>query len=245
MAKPSKPGSEPKVTPAPVNVAVIADHYQKTFEVAYDYWKERNKIFIYLVLTTILGLLIIQRGPLVNELLVKYTINYFELSEETDHALISEISRTIPFNVLLSGILVTMFYFMQRLYSTNLSVMRTFLYLSAIEDEIQPHLGLSEKNASFTREGRFYWGNRSFTQSISKWYYVIVLFFLLIPFIVTKLGDDWGSSPWLVTSVDVIVSMMTIAYWVEYARSSLKLDRPKADSTELKTKQGSSKSRKF
>ena len=209
---------------AAVNVDVLADHYQKTFEVAYEYWKERNRQFVILVLTAVIGLLMIQRGALVNELLVKYIVKYFAL---TDQTLIGEISRAIPFNLLLSGVLVTMFYFMQRLYSTNLSVMRNYLYLGALEEEIRKHLGLPVGSVSFTREGSFYWGQRAPMQSMSKYYYVIVLFIILIPFIVFKLIADFQSPSVIVIPVDVAVSLMAVLYWWEYARSSFRLDVPK------------------
>ena len=224
MAKSSVEPKENNQAKTAVNVDVLAGHYQKTFEVAYEYWKERNRQFVILVLTAVIGLLMIQRGALVNELLVKYIVKYFAL---TDQTLIGEISKAIPFNLLLSGVLVTMFYFMQRLYSTNLSVMRNYLYLGALEEEIRKHLGLPVGSVSFTREGSFYWGKRAPMQSMSKYYYVIVLFIILIPFIVFKLIADFQSPSVIVIPVDVALSLMAVLYWWEYARSSFQLDVPK------------------
>jgi len=224
MAKSSVEPKENNQAKTAVNVDVLAGHYQKTFEVAYEYWKERNRQFVILVLTAVIGLLMIQRGALVNELLVKYIVKYFAL---TDQTLIGEISKAIPFNLLLSGVLVTMFYFMQRLYSTNLSVMRNYLYLGALEEEIRKHLGLPTGSVAFTREGSFYWGRRSRIQAMSKYYYVVVLFIILAPFIGFKLIADLESPNLLVIAVDVVVSLMAILYWWAYARSSFRLDVPK------------------
>jgi len=224
MAKSSVGPKENNQAKTAVNVDVLAGHYQKTFEVAYEYWKERNRQFVILVLTAVIGLLMIQRGALVNELLVKYIVKYFAL---TDQTLIGEISKAIPFNLLLSGVLVTMFYFMQRLYSTNLSVMRNYLYLGALEEEIRKHLGLPTGSVAFTREGSFYWGRRSRIQAMSKYYYVVVLFIILAPFIGFKLIADLESPNLLVIAVDVVVSLMAILYWWAYARSSFRLDVPK------------------
>ncbi|MEW5939430.1 MAG: hypothetical protein AB1750_07205 [Chloroflexota bacterium] len=222
----SKKISEPEsADQTPVNVSVLADHYQKTFEVAYENWRERNRLFVFLVLTAVAGLLIIQRGDIVNDLLVRYVQNYFALQAPADQGLIDEISKTVPFSVLLSGILVTMFYFMQRLHATNLAVMRTYKYLALLEKEIKPHLGLPGESSSFTREGKFYWDNRASMQTMSKWSYVVVLFFLLIPFMYVKLQGDINSAPGLITSVDVIISLLTFAYWIDYARSAFKLDK--------------------
>ena len=224
MSKSSVGPKENNQAKTAVNVDVLAGHYQKTFEVAYEYWKERNRQFVILVLTAVIGLLMIQRGALVNELLVKYIVKYFAL---TDQTLIGEISKAIPFNLLLSGVLVTMFYFMQRLYSTNLSVMRNYLYLGALEEEIRKHLGLPTGSVAFTREGSFYWGRRSRIQAMSKYYYVVVLFIILAPFIGFKLIADLESPNLLVIAVDVVVSLMAILYWWAYARSSFRLDVPK------------------
>ena len=231
MSKSSVGPKENNQAKTAVNVDVLAGHYQKTFEVAYEYWKERNRQFVILVLTAVIGLLMIQRGALVNELLVKYIVKYFAL---TDQTLIGEISKAIPFNLLLSGVLVTMFYFMQRLYSTNLSVMRNYLYLGALEEEIRKHLGLPTGSVAFTREGSFYWGRRSRIQAMSKYYYVVVLFIILAPFIGFKLIADLESPNLLVTAVDVVVSIMAFLYWWAYARSSFQLDVPKISAEQPK-----------
>ena len=221
---------------SPVNVEVLANHYQKTYEVALENWKERNKLFIFLVLTAIVGLLILQRGDTVNELLVKYVQKYFELKVPDDQNLIDKISKSVPFSLVQSGILVAMFYFMQRLHATNLAVMRTYKYLAILENEIQPYLGLPEISGSFTRESKFYWNNRVFMQTMSKWSYVVVLFVLLIPFMYFKVSSDFGSAPVTITIVDITVSLLTFAYWADYARSAFKLDKnPAKDKAEPST----------
>ena len=224
MAKPNKPAVEKEVTPAPVDVEVLANHYQKTFEVAYEYWQERNKLFVILVLTTGMGLLLLLRVPEANSLLVDAIAKFLGV---TDMQRIQQLYANFPFDVLLSGVLVVMFYLMQRLYSTNLSVMRTFMYLGALETEVRKYLGLPTGSISFTREGSFYWGRRSRIQAMSKYYYVVVLFIILVPFIGFKLIADLESPSLLVITVDVVVSIMAVLYWWAYARSSFQLDVPK------------------
>lgn len=210
----------------PINVDVLANHYQKTFEVAYEYWQERNKLFVILVLTTGMGLLLLLRVPEANSLLVDAIAKFLGV---TDMERIKQLYAHFPFNVLLSGVLVVMFYLMQRLYSTNLSVMRNFMYLGAVEREIRGHLRLSANSVSFTREGNFYWGKRSPMQSMSKYYYVVVLFIILVPFIIFKLIADFQELNPIVIPVDVAVSLMAVLYWWEYARSSFQFDKPKPE----------------
>ena len=220
-----KPIAEKETQPAPVvNAEVLANHYQKTYEVAYEHWKERNKLFVTLVLTAGIGLLLLLRVPEANSLLVDAITKFLGV---TDAERIKNLYANFPFNVLLSGILVVIFYLMQRLYSTNLSVMRNYMYLGAIEKEIRGHLRLPTDSVSFTREGNFYWGKRSPMQSMSKYYYVAVLFIILIPFIAFKLIADFQEPNVIVLPVDVAVSLMAVLYWWEYARSSFQLDKPK------------------
>ncbi|MBV6394943.1 MAG: hypothetical protein HFACDABA_00514 [Anaerolineales bacterium] len=216
--------ARPETRPTPtVNVGVLADHYQKTFEVAFELWKERNKLFVYLVIVSGLGLILLLRVPTTDDLIVDAIAKFLDI---TDPVRKMELQNGFPFDILLSTALITMFYLMQRLYSTNLSVMRNYLYLGLLEKELQPNLGLPGGSVSFTREGSFYWTNRRNMQSISKFYYITVLFIVLIPFMAIKLYNDLSPFTWLFF-VDAIVSALTISYWWEYARSSFRMDVPK------------------
>ena len=225
MAKPKAESIPQETIKPPVNVEVLANHYQKTFEVAYDTWKERNKLFVYLVVTASLGLMLLLRIPTANDLIVDAIVKFFDITDPLHKA---ALQNSFPFDILLSAIMVTMFYLMQRLYSTNLSVMRHYLYLGLLEKDIQPHLGLPGGSVSFTREGSFYWDNRTNMQSISKFYYVAVLFIILIPFMAIKLHNDFNPPSWIVL-VDGIVAALTTSYWWEYARSSFRMDVPKME----------------
>ena len=230
MAKNNRPVPEKEVTPAPVvDTDVLANHYQKTFEVTIENLRERNKLFVFLVLTAGIGLMLLLRVPTADALIVAAIAKFLGITDETAKA---TLQTSFPFHILLSGFLVVMFYFMQRLYSTNLSVMRNFMYSGALEREIRGHMHLPTDSISFTREGGFYWSKRRIMQKASKWYYIIVLFIILVPFIAFKLQADlkpenlvWPT--WIILLVDGIVSLMTMLYWMEYAYSAVKLDKPK------------------
>ncbi len=223
MAKPNVEQEKGQGKPT-VNVDVLANHYQKTFEIAHDYWKERNRLFVFLILAAGIGLLLILRVPTADSLLVAAITKFLGITDEAQKA---QLISAFPFDILLSGILVVLFYLMQRLYSTNLSVMRDYLYLGAVEKEIRDNLNLPPDSVSFTREGKYYWNRRMVMQTASKWYYIFVLFVILIPFIVLKLRADLQSPNWLVVLVDFTVSLMTVLYWAEYAYSAIRLDKEK------------------
>jgi cobalamin synthase len=102
--------------------------------------------------------------------------------------------------------------------------MRNYLYLGAVEGEIREKLGLPAESVSFTREGNFYWGRRSLMQKMSKWYYILVLLIVLLPFLFLKLQSDVDSGNIIMIIVDSIVAILTLLFFVEYSRSSVKLD---------------------
>jgi hypothetical protein len=137
---------------------------------------------------------------------------------------INQLYKDFPFDVLLSVLFVVVFYLMQRLYATNLSVLRNYLYLGALENEIRERLLLTEEKVFFTREGKFYWTRRSFTQTMSKWYYILVVAIVLFPSLILKLIDDFCSSNTLIMMADIVVAFMISIFFIEYARSAIKLD---------------------
>ena len=202
---------------------IATNHYQKTFEMTYEVWKERNRLFVYLVLTTGVGLLLLLRVPEVSSLLVDAVAKLLGI---TDTNRINQLYKDFPIDVLLSVILVIIFYLMQRLYSTNLSVSRDYQYLGAIETEIRKHLDLPEESVLFTREGKFYWGQRTITQTMSKWYYILVIFIVLLPFLILKITADVILGNIILIVVDSIISIVTLIFFAGYAQSAINLDFP-------------------
>lgn len=199
----------------------ITEHYQKTFELTYETWKERNSIFVFLVITAGIGLLLLLRVPESSSLLVDVVAKLVGI---TDRDRIMQLYKDFPFNVLLSVFMVIIFYLMQKLYSTNLSVMRNYLYLGAVENEIRKQLKLPVDSISFTREGNFYWGARSLTQKMSKWYFIVVVAIVVLPFLILKVIGDFNVANMIIIIVDIFLSIVTLIYFLEYARSAIALD---------------------
>ena len=134
---------------------LIAGHYQNTFELTYDAWKERNRLFVFLVVIAGIGLLLVLQVPEAKSLFVDSVVKLLEI---TDVERIDQLHKNFPLDIILSIILIIVFYLMQKLYATNLTVHRNYLYLGAVEKEIRKRLALSPTEVSFTREGSFYWG---------------------------------------------------------------------------------------
>ena len=194
---------------------------------------------MYLVLVTGMGLLLVLQVPEASNILVDAIVKLLSI---TDPSRIAQLHKDFPLEIILSIILIIVFYLMQRLYSTSLSVLRNYAYLAALEDEIRQKLALPKDSIAFTREGTFYWGRRSFAQTVSKWNYVLVILIILLPYIVLKLVSDFNTGNILITWVDIVVALMTFVYYVAYALSTATLDVPKPQPQNLSGKQNRRKS---
>jgi hypothetical protein len=95
----------------------ITEHYQKTFEITNEYWKERNRLFVFLVIVSGIGLLLLLHVPEVSKLLVDAIAKLLGI---TDPSRISQLYKDFPLDILLSAFLIIVFYLIQKLYSTNL-----------------------------------------------------------------------------------------------------------------------------
>ncbi len=224
-----------------MDVAEIAsNHYQKTFELTYETWQERNRLFVYLVVITGIGLLLLLRIPEASSLLVDAIVKILGI---TDQNRISQLYKNFPTDVLLSIFLVIVFYLTQKLYTTNLAVLRDYQYLGAIENEIRTHLNLPEESVLFTREGKYYWGRRTITQVMSKWYFILVIFIVLLPFLFLKISADVSLGNSILIIIDSAIGIMTLVFFVGYAQSAINLDTPTPTllGKKLKTKATSKK----
>jgi hypothetical protein len=220
---------------------IISEHYQKTFELTYKVWEERNTLFVYLVIVTGFGLLLILRIPEMNALLIDTIIKLLDI---TDPVRITQLQNNFPFDILLSIILLINFYLTQRLYSTNLSVSRGYQYLGLIEQEIKESLSLAEDKVLFTREGKFYWNKRSIIQQISKICYMIILIIILVPFMILKIQQDFAIHQLLITFIDIVVIVLTLIFLFGYIKSTINLDNPLSSPGTSQTTDSSSDSDK-
>jgi hypothetical protein len=93
-----------------------------------------------------------------------------------------------------------------------------------MEGEIRQALGVSKESVSFTREGSFYWAKRSLMQELSKWYYIVVVMIVLLPFQILKLINDFSSKNWIMFGVDTLLTILTLFFFAGYALSAIRLD---------------------
>jgi hypothetical protein len=202
-------------------VSVLVEHYQKTYELTFEMWKQRNRIFLILLAVISIATLLTFRVPEANSLLVDLIAKLLGVSDQTR---IEGLRQSFPFGLLQSVLLTAIFYLMVNLYHRAVYVLRSYSYLSELEREIREHLKLPENSVSFTRESTFYWGKQHSLTNLVKWVYIAFLGLLLGAFLVGRIVDDFRSGNLPLAIVDIVIAIPTIIFFFEYARSAVSFD---------------------
>lgn len=203
---------------------IMVDHYQKSYELTNEFWKQRNNTFLLLLGTIAIGTLITFGGVETNSILVELIAKSLSI---TDVTRINEIRSSFPFSLLQSILLIVVFYLMVNLYHRAIFVLKNFKYLALLEKEIRENLGISNDKYFFSREGLFYWSERPKLLSITKWFYIILLGGLLLTFLIGRVLDDIEIANYFLASIDGFLSLFILVYFGGYAIQSVKLDSKK------------------
>jgi len=203
---------------------ILTEHYQKTYELTFDLWKERNRIFLALI-TVVGGATILTFSPsAANPLLVLWAAKALGV---TSDAKVQELGRSFPFGLVQTTLLIVVFYLMVNLYHRAIYILRNYRYLAELEKEIRAELGSAPQSVAFTREGYFYWTDRRFLQGAVKWCYILLVGSLLFAFLGGRIYIDFKIGNVILALVDLLVSFATALFFAAYARSSVSLDRAK------------------
>lgn len=203
---------------------IVVEHYQKTYELTYEFWKQRNRIFLILIGVIGIATLLTFSPREANSLLVDWIA---KLLNVTDAERIEELHKSFPFGLLQSILLIVIFYLMVNLYHRALYVLRNYQYLGALEFEIRKYLSVQEDTVSFTRESSFYWKNRPLLLGTVKWVYIVLLGILLFTFLGGRVYGDFQTGNVLLAGADFVIAIPIIVYFIAYARSSVVMDTAK------------------
>jgi hypothetical protein len=203
---------------------ILAEHYQKTYELTFELWKQRNQTFLILLGVIGAATLLTFSPAQTNPLLALWIAKALGVTGDQN---IQDLGRSFPFGLLQSLLLVVVFYLVVNLYHRALYVLRNYRYLAALEQEIREQLGAPADSKAFTREGSFYWSDRAFLQSAVKWCYILLVGCLLLAFLGGRVYQDFKTSPISWTLVDLAISAATGMFFVAYARSSASMDSAK------------------
>lgn len=197
---------------------LLAEHYQKTYELTLSMWEQRNRTFLVLLGTvgvaTFLTFNVSQAQPLLVDVIAHV------LGIE-DQARLKELRSSFPYGVIQSILLIAILYLIVILYHRTSFIIRNYRYLEAVEKDIREGLSLSKNSVSFTREGVFYFANKPKMSSLVGVTYVLMLALLLIAFLGMRIYIDFKSGSVLFVMIDFVVGFLILLFWGAYAESSV------------------------
>ncbi len=200
---------------------LLIEHYQKTNELTFKLWQQRNNTFIILLgvigAATLLTFRVPQAEPLLVDIISK-------LVGITDSARIAELRVGFPFGLIQSIVLVVVFYLVVNLNHRASYVLRNYRYLAGLEQEIRSRL--NPPSIAFTRESTFYWSDRKQSRvwGAVKWVYLGMLGFVLLAFLGGRLLEDLWARNFVLGAVDLAIAIPTLIFFYDYARTSIVQD---------------------
>ena len=196
---------------------MVAEHYQKTYELTLQMWEQRNRTFMLLLgvvgAATLLTFDVAQAGPLLVDIIAT-------IVGITDPARINELQRGFPYGLVQSVFLMVILYLMVVLYHRTAFILRSYRYIAALEPEIKSSLGLPEEAVAFTRESAFYQKYRSPFARFVAMTYIGMLGLLLVAFLSARIYTDFSSGNAVVGVIDVAIATPTLFLFIAYANSS-------------------------
>ncbi len=203
------------------NLEVLADHYQKTFELTHKYWDQRNRTFLILIAVVASAALLTLHPDGSNQIITKLLLSYVEAGN--DPFFVKSVTQFLPALIQIIFLIVIL-YLMVGLYHRTVAIIRNYRYLNHIEEEIRKNLSLSEDSYVFTREGKFYFENKGrFSWAIKYSYMFMLGGFLGLFYILTLIQDIKQLSPLLI--VDILAAIPTFFFFIAYVVPSLRADR--------------------
>lgn len=215
---------------------VLAEHYQKTFELNHSLWEERNKNFLILLLVAGFEILITYRTPSLTSF---FTDLYNHFIAPTPSKTTEDISQGFPFQLLQTILLMVILYLLIQIYHRTTHIKRTYNYLKELETDIRAALASHAGTHSFTREGDYYYNpdNQPQLMKLTGIIYSLLLGALLL---LVSFGGFWmGDSATGKSALDWFIIAIIFLYFGHYfylaAKSVFtnpaKLDNSKVDKT--------------
>jgi hypothetical protein len=202
-------------------IELLAEHYQKTYELTYRLWQQRNRAFLLLIVVIAGGAVLTYRPTDVKPLLVAWVAKLLEIKDSRS---LGDLENSSLFAFLQTILLVAIFYLMVNLFHRALYVLRNYAYLGAIEKEIRSGLSIPNEAVAFSRESTFYWKDRPWLLSSVKWFYVLILAAVLCIFLVGYTRNKIQTSGWLFSLVDLAIAVITGVYFLGYMIYTLRWD---------------------
>ena len=197
--------------------AVIADHYQKTFELTMQTWEKRNRTFLILLGVVGLGALLTWNPEGSQPLFVDIVLKLIGIADAERSAALRD---SFPFSLMQSVLLVVVAYLTIVLYHRTATIQRHYKYLAVLENDLRGRLSLTSESSVFTREGDFYQAHKPAMGRYVAISYVAMLGSLLAAFLGYRIFQDFASGNLLVGGADVLLTIPTLLFFYGYAKQS-------------------------
>jgi hypothetical protein len=214
-----------------VRATVLAEHYQKTYELVLHFWERRNRQFV--TLAAVLAVAAI--GSILQDALIAASRIYLESLLKDAKTEVSVVLEALPqaYSVVITFLLVASFYLMANLYLQTSLIINYYGYLD-LEQDLRNELSLRQDRVAFTREGAYYSATGRRVSALVRLFYKLVLFALLVLLFATRMLIDWPQDlaalfwlpsnhvlPWLGRNylfvLDVLLCVLTMVLFFAYA----------------------------
>lgn len=196
---------------------IVAEHYQKTYELTLQMWEQRNTTFLLLLAVVGAAALLTFNVPQAEPLLVDIVAKIVGIS---DASRLKELRQSFPYGIIQSILLMIVLYLMVILYHRTAFIRRCYFYLGGIEPELKLGLGLPQEAVAFTRESTFYHKHKAPYSRFVAITYVGMLGLLLVAFLGLRVYSDFSSGNIVFAIVDLALAVPTLLFFTGYARLS-------------------------
>ncbi|GAA1653958.1 hypothetical protein GCM10009733_059140 [Nonomuraea maheshkhaliensis] len=206
------------------SATLIAEHYQHSFELAYKYWRERNRLFV--AMLGMLGFMaVISTRSQAGSLLVIGIANALGVQGEGGQT--AAIQDSLPI-ALVNGVLlgvIAMLVFL--VYQRTRYLKALYAYLGELESELRNLLELPETSIAFTRESDFYRKHSGvFAAHVLGAAYLAFGGVALAAVVLLRLYQDVQLSSSASFVVELAIGSVAILFFLGYVREEMWRKRP-------------------
>jgi len=191
---------------------ILAEHYQKTFELNHGLWEDRNKNFLMLLVIAGAEILLSYRTPALTNFFADL-YNHFIQPQPLKTP--DDINNGFPFDVLQTILLIVILYLLIQIYHRTSHIIRTYGYLEATEADIRKNLSAHVGEVTFKREGDYYRNNRPRLLKLTGFVYALLLGALLL---LVSIGGRWikNATPSNKSIIDWFILGIIFVYYGNY-----------------------------
>lgn len=181
------------------------DHYKETFKIIRENEKERNKLFIIVIIHVLVIFLFMVKPNEIYQTINEFSKNYIQNG------------LYFGINAIEIFIWISTLYFSTRYFQININIDRKYIYLHNLEEQLSKSLKLE-----FNRESKAYEEGYPILLNIIYWTYRYIFPILYILFLIIGLILSLKNYTILKVIIGIIVSILLITMNILYMIQSYK-----------------------